>query len=72
MARISRAFIKSVTREVGQDIPIWEAKRYEPSPALAPSEKPIMEWRRWFAQFYEAADPSVAAPADPSSAALGS
>lgn len=58
VARIGRAFITSVTREVGQDIPIWEAKRYEPSPALAPSEKPIVQWRRWFAQFY---DPAPAA-----------
>src|SRR5439155_1056931 len=40
-AKIARAFIKSVTSEVQQDIPIWEHKRYQPSPALAPSEKPI-------------------------------
>ena len=51
-ARIARAFIDSVTREVGQDIPIWEAKRYIESPALAPSEKPIADYRRWFSQFY--------------------
>jgi hypothetical protein len=41
-----------VTSEVQQDIPIWEHKRYQPSPALAPSEKPITEFRRWFSQFY--------------------
>jgi hypothetical protein len=51
-ARIGRAFIDSVTREVQQDIPIWEHKRYLPSPALAPSEKPIADFRRWFRQFY--------------------
>ena len=50
--RVARAFVRSVVSEVGQDIPIWENKRYEPAPALAPSEKPILEWRRWFAQFY--------------------
>jgi hypothetical protein len=55
LTRIARAFIDSVTREVQQDIPIWEAKRYVPTPALAPSEKPIMEYRRWFAQFYAGA-----------------
>jgi phenylpropionate dioxygenase-like ring-hydroxylating dioxygenase large terminal subunit len=49
---IARAFVNSVTKEVQQDIPIWEAKRYVPNPSLAPSEKPIMEWRRWFEQFY--------------------
>jgi len=51
-AKIARAFIKSVNSEVQQDIPIWEHKRYQPSPALAPSEKAITEFRRWFSQFY--------------------
>jgi nitrite reductase/ring-hydroxylating ferredoxin subunit len=51
-ARVARAFIDSVSREIGQDIPIWENKRYVAAPALAPSEKPIMEYRRWYEQFY--------------------
>jgi nitrite reductase/ring-hydroxylating ferredoxin subunit len=50
--RIARAFVDSVSREIGQDIPIWENKRYIPTPALAPSEKPITEYRRWYQQFY--------------------
>jgi len=41
-----------VTSEVQQDIPIWEHKLYRPNPALASSEKPITEFRRWFSQFY--------------------
>ena len=52
VARIARAFVDSVTSEVRQDIPIWEHKRYVASPALAPSEKPIADYRRWFEQFY--------------------
>jgi 3-ketosteroid 9alpha-monooxygenase subunit A len=52
VANIARAFVDSVTREVHQDIPIWEAKRYVADPALASSEKPIADYRRWFAQFY--------------------
>jgi phenylpropionate dioxygenase-like ring-hydroxylating dioxygenase large terminal subunit len=52
VARVGRAFVRSVTSEVQQDIPIWEAKRYVAAPALASSEKPITEWRRWFSQFY--------------------
>ena len=55
VARIADAFVRSVTSEVQQDIPIWEHKRYVRSPALAASEKPIMDWRRWFEQFYVAA-----------------
>jgi phenylpropionate dioxygenase-like ring-hydroxylating dioxygenase large terminal subunit len=52
--RIAEAFVRSVTSEVQQDIPIWENKRYQPVPSLAPSEKPIADFRRWFAQFYVA------------------
>jgi 3-ketosteroid 9alpha-monooxygenase subunit A len=55
LERIGEAFVQSVTSEVQQDIPIWEAKRYVETPSLAPSEGPIMEFRRWFRQFY--ADP---------------
>lgn len=51
-AKIGAAFGAEVERQFGQDIPIWEAKRYQPSPALAPSEKPITEFRRWASQFY--------------------
>jgi len=50
--RVARAFVDSVSREIGQDIPIWEHKRYVPNPALAPTEKPILEYRRWYEQFY--------------------
>jgi hypothetical protein len=52
VANIAKAFVSSVTSEVGQDIPIWENKRYQPTPALASSEKPITQFRHWFQQFY--------------------
>ena len=52
LENIGNAFVRSVTSEVGQDIPIWENKRYRASPALAPSEKPITQFRQWFKQFY--------------------
>ena len=51
-ARVAEAFVSSVSREVTQDIPIWERKRYVPRPQLAPGEAPILEFRRWFSQFY--------------------
>jgi hypothetical protein len=59
VANIAKAFVNSVTSEVGQDIPIWEHKRYQPIPALASSEKPITQFRQWFKQFYveEASQP---------------
>jgi nitrite reductase/ring-hydroxylating ferredoxin subunit len=50
--KIGAAFGAEVERQFDQDIPIWEAKQYQPSPALAPSEKAITEFRRWASQFY--------------------
>lgn len=43
---------EEVIRRFDQDMPIWEHERYQPSPALAPSEKPITELRRWATQIY--------------------
>ena len=53
-AKIGQAFGAEVARQLDQDIPIWEHKRYQPSPALAPTEKPITEYRKWASQFYAA------------------
>jgi nitrite reductase/ring-hydroxylating ferredoxin subunit len=58
-AKIGAGFGAEVARQLDQDIPIWEHKRYQPSPALAPSEKPITEFRRWASQFY--VQPALAA-----------
>ena len=41
-----------LNREVGQDAPIWEAKRYVERPILAEGDGPIAEYRRYCKQFY--------------------
>jgi nitrite reductase/ring-hydroxylating ferredoxin subunit len=41
-----------LNREVGQDAPIWEAKRYLEKPILAEGDGPIGEYRRYCKQFY--------------------
>jgi len=41
-----------LNREVGQDAPIWEAKRYIERPILAEGDGPIAEYRRYCKQFY--------------------
>lgn len=50
--KIGAGFAAEVSRQFGEDIPIWENKRYQPSPALAPSERAVTEFRRWAGQFY--------------------
>ena len=59
-AKIGVGFGAEVERQLGQDIPIWEHKRYQSRPALAPSEKPVTEFRTWASQFY-APDPQATA-----------
>jgi nitrite reductase/ring-hydroxylating ferredoxin subunit len=51
-AKIGAGFAAEVKRQFDEDIPIWENKRFQPTPALAPSERPVTEFRRWAAQFY--------------------
>ncbi len=41
-----------LNKEVGQDAPIWEAKRYVERPILAEGDGPIAEYRRYCKQFY--------------------
>lgn len=59
-------FIREVTslgvaREISQDAPIWESKRYVDRPILAEGDGPIAEYRRYCKQFYpEPADAKTA------------
>ena len=45
-----------ISRQVENDIPIWEHKRYLPSPVLCDSDGPIHQYRKWFRQFYQRDD----------------
>jgi len=47
-----RAAIDEAMRQVRQDIPIWESKRYLPEPRLCDADGPIPRFRAWARQFY--------------------
>ncbi len=49
---VGRAFIAEITRQVVQDIPIWENKIYVPRPVLCDGDGPIGVFRKWARQFY--------------------
>lgn len=49
------------------DIRIWENKLYRETPVLCDGDGPISQLRRWYRQFYVAADVSPEAPVAPSS-----
>lgn len=53
MAKLfNQGYLDEVCRQVNQDIPIWNHKRYNPEPILCDGDGPIAQFRKWFSQFY--------------------
>lgn len=61
---VGKAFIGEVSRQLEQDIPIWENKVYWDHPVLCDGDGPIGLFRKWSRQFYstpqEAGDDAAA------------
>jgi hypothetical protein len=36
-----------------QDVPIWEHKAYRERPLVTKADGPVVQYRRWFRQFYD-------------------
>jgi phenylpropionate dioxygenase-like ring-hydroxylating dioxygenase large terminal subunit len=49
---VGAAFIKEVTRQLEQDIPIWENKIQWERPLLCDGDGPVGMFRKWSRQFY--------------------
>jgi 3-ketosteroid 9alpha-monooxygenase subunit A len=49
---VGKAFVAEVSRQVEQDIPIWENKIQLEKPLLCDGDGPIALFRRWCGQFY--------------------
>jgi 3-ketosteroid 9alpha-monooxygenase subunit A len=49
---IAKAIRKDLDKQVAEDIPIWEHKRYHKAPMLCDGDGPIAGYRRWCTQFY--------------------
>ena len=49
---VAAAFVKEINKQVQEDRPIWEHKTFLPTPALADTDGPIMQFRKWYKQFY--------------------
>ena len=62
MARgVGKAFVTEVSRQVEQDIPIWENKIQYERPLLCDGDGPIALFRKWCTQFYSYPDGREAA-----------
>jgi hypothetical protein len=49
---VGGAMIREIQRQMDQDIPIWENKRYLERPMLCDGDGPILKAREWMRQFY--------------------
>ncbi|WP_431956752.1 aromatic ring-hydroxylating oxygenase subunit alpha [Nocardia lijiangensis] len=49
---VAQAALRGAIKVLREDIPIWENKRYNPHPRLAPGEATLSRFRRWSSQFY--------------------
>jgi phenylpropionate dioxygenase-like ring-hydroxylating dioxygenase large terminal subunit len=52
---MAKALTDEISRQLEQDIPIWEHKIFQPKPMLCDGDGPIAQFRRWFGQFYASA-----------------
>jgi len=62
---IDEIFWSAFVVDFVKDFPIWENKTYLPRPLLSSSDGPIIKYRRWAEQFYEAPGVSNAIDAAP-------
>lgn len=51
-ALFGEALMEHISREIEQDVPIWEHKEYAEHPVLTRGDGPIAAWRQWCRQFY--------------------
>lgn len=57
---VGKAFMAEIKRQLEQDIPIWENKRYLHRPLLCDGDGPIGLFRTWSRQFYAPTEASEA------------
>lgn len=51
-SNVAKGIVRDVVKQMNEDIPIWEHKRYLPTPALCDGDGPIGAYRQWTRQFY--------------------
>ena len=53
---VSRLNDEITNLQFTQDVPIWENKIYRKRPVLTKTDGPVMQYRRWFRQFYSSSN----------------
>ena len=56
---VAAALIRDIVKQMSEDIPIWENKKFQERPVLCDGDGPIAEFRRWMRQFYSSPAPET-------------
>ena len=51
--RVTKARMRDLVKQVNQDIPIWNNKRFNAEPLLVQGDGPILAYRRQYARYYQ-------------------
>lgn len=57
---VGKAFVAEVARQVEQDIPVWENKKFIKQPLICDGDGPIGLFRSWARQFYSESEQQAA------------
>jgi nitrite reductase/ring-hydroxylating ferredoxin subunit len=60
---VGKALIADIEKQMGEDTPIWENKKFLPRPLLCDGDGPIPLFRKWCLQFYTFPDGETPAAA---------
>jgi len=55
--RVTAARLRDLLKQLEQDIPIWQRKRFLPDPQLVKGDGPIRSYRQQYARFYDFESP---------------
>jgi phenylpropionate dioxygenase-like ring-hydroxylating dioxygenase large terminal subunit len=51
--RVNQARMRDLCKQINQDLPIWNNKRYVPRPIIVQGDGPVLAYRSAFARFYD-------------------
>ena len=49
--------MRDLVKQIAQDTPIWEHKRYAPNPLLVDGDGPLLAYRKQYARYYQFDEP---------------
>lgn len=55
-ARVARAIIRDVNKQLDQDKVVWDRMRFEPNPVICDGDGPIPHFRKFYSRFYAGGD----------------